>query len=218
MAAKASVPPPPQTIRRPSSLRYQQLIDQLVEADQAAGHDDDVLAIMQRSLVAVITFIDADEPVRASGLTRPLRQLAAAVRDLRLGAKPALFFKARSRQAGRPTNVWFDVLHGTAAAVVDALIEWGESRGRAAKLLADELRHADIKMPYGRAGEKAEITAKHVLRWRDQIGARASHLTAKVFHDRVRAYAAMRQKYGGSGEGRRRFARVAALSLHAEGF
>jgi hypothetical protein len=147
MSARPSPPPAPKSVRRPPTARYQELIERLAEASRPAAAGYDNLAAAHLSLIAVITFIDSDEDVHASGITRHLRQLAGALRDLLVGAKPPLLIPAPRRSEGRPTDVSLDVLRALVAALADALIRSGQLRQAAGRLVADELRRRRIRYP-----------------------------------------------------------------------
>lgn len=165
-------------VGRPSSLRYRQLIADLARAerDLRAGHND--LSAVFSYLVSVAKFLDADPLVANREITRPLNLLIGAVRDLALGAKPALFFNRKKKGAGRPTGVSFDLAKGAAAAVLDVLIECNESRDEAAKFVARELGLLGSKSPTGNAVQPAQL-----LRWRDEIYGRAPALANKQFKE-----------------------------------
>jgi len=170
----------PVTPRRPPSSRYRRLIAQLGRAKLAAQEKQDNLPVALKCLVEVLHFLDDDLDVRAAALTRPLGTLAAAIRDVLMGARPPLFFD-RPKEPGRPTGTSFEAVRGTIAAAVDALIVWGEPPSAAGKFVADELKHAGVKAPRG-----AAITSKQVLRWRHEVGGASPALTESTYKD-VRA-------------------------------
>ena len=79
---------------------------------------------------------------------------------------------------GRPTHTSFDAARGAIAAAVAALVEWGDGRDTAGRLVAAELRKANVKHPNGRT-----ITKQQVLSWRDEIGSTASQLVESTYKD-----------------------------------
>jgi hypothetical protein len=158
-------------------------------------------------------FLDSDKIVRDNFLTRPIGALVEALRDLGEGAKPPLFFRRPKRRRGRPTGRAFDVARGAIAAAVGWLIEWGEGRQAAAKLVADELHEIGMKLPSGKA-----IGPKQVLRWRDETGATASTVAQKSFQDARAKYADVRPEIAGDPKMRRVVVAGALLAIWSLGF
>jgi hypothetical protein len=155
-----------------------------VRANQAAESGDDELYVILQCVVSVLQFLDDDPLIAGAGLTRPLGMLAAALMDLGQGARPPLFFNRPKKKAGRPTDVSFEAMRGVVAAAVGLLIENGESRQSAARVVADELGLAGIKAPGGKSIQPVQI-----LRWRDEIGSRASKLAESTYKDVLTKYA-----------------------------
>ena len=159
-------------------MRFRHLAAELVRANQAMEAGDDKIAVILKCVVSVAHFLDADPIIRCTGITRPFGLLAASLRDLDHGARPRLFFDRPKRGPGRPKDVSFEAARGAIAAAVSALIEWGEPRGVAGQFVADEARKARLTTPKGE-----RISAKHVLRWRDEMGGSASALAESTYKD-----------------------------------
>ena len=129
--------------------------------------DQDEQGATLYALVAVLSWLDTD--ARTALLTTALARLAAALKDAMAGAKPPLFHAKIKRQAGRPSNTAFDMVRGTAAAGLDALIRAGDQDEEAGELIASELARLNIAQPNGKP-----ITADRIASWRHEIGAKAS--------------------------------------------
>ena len=129
--AKEDREPPPipweaiSQLKRPSAHRYRQLVAELARADQAAEAGDDELCVILRCIVSITYFLDADDIIRGTGLTRPLGVLATSLRDLGQGARPRLFFGRPKKKGGRPKDVSFEAARGAIAAALS-----GTGRGR----------------------------------------------------------------------------------------
>jgi hypothetical protein len=171
-------------LHRPSTMRYRQLVAELVRANQAAEAGDDELYVILKCVVSLAHFLDDDIAIRGAGLTRPLGILATALRDLGQGARPRLFFGRPKKKGGRPKDVSFEAARGSIAAAVAVLIEGGESRAEAGKYVADQVRQARLTMPNGKP-----IMPEQVLRWRDEIGGTASELAESTYRDVCAKYA-----------------------------
>jgi hypothetical protein len=200
-------------VPRPPTFRYRALVAELLRANQASEGGDDDLHVVLKSLVSVLHFLDGDLIVRGTGLTRPLGILANALRDLLMGARPDLFFARPKGRSGRPKNISFEVARGTAAAALHALISWGESRHSAAKFVADELRRAGIKAPGGKT-----IMPAQILRWRDEIGGRASELTETTFKDVGLKYGFVPREAVADARRRRDIVKGSILAIRSKGF
>src|SRR4029077_21020753 len=161
-----------------------------------AGGDD--LSVILRCVVSMVHFLDADLVVLGTGHTRPLAVLAAALRDLRQGARPALFFKQRKKGPGRPKDVSFEFARGAIAGAVAALINWCEKRPVAGRFVATCLKDLGLRLPNGNL-----IGAKQVLRWRDEIGAGASNLAEQTFRTVAAKYAVVQPEVASDGKRRR---------------
>ena len=167
-ASQKPTPAPPRApsqLSRPPTLRYRKLIADLACANESAETEDDELFVILKCVVSMVRFLDADLVVLGTGHTRPLGVLAAALRDLGQGARPALFFNRRKKGPGRPKDVSFEAARGAIAGAVAALINWGEKRSDAGRFVATWLKNFGLRLPNGNL-----IGAKQVLRWRDEIG------------------------------------------------
>jgi hypothetical protein len=201
----------PITPRRPQSARYRRLIAELEKASREARDGQDDLLVILRCLVATLQFIDEDPEVRATGLTRFLGTLAAAIRDVLIGAKPSLFFD-RPNGPGRPTGRSFEAVRGAVAAAVDMLIEGGEPPRDAGNFVADELHRANVMGPLGKA-----ITARQVLRWRHNLGGTAPALRESAYKDVRAQYDRIIASSAIGKERRRNLVRGAILAIGSMG-
>jgi hypothetical protein len=197
----------------PSSQRYQQLVADLVLANQAVGAGDDELYIILKCLVSVLRFIDADLIVRDVALTRPFGVLARSLRDLGQGARPPLFFERPSMGPGRPKDTSFASARGAIAAAVAYLIDDGESRNDAAKFVVTELQRALVQAPGGKP-----IKANQVLRWRDVIGATASTLAEQSYRVMQAKYAGVPPELVATAAGRRGIVQGSMSAIWSMGF
>jgi hypothetical protein len=205
-------------VHRPPILDYHLLIEQLARTQRNVREGQDNLATAGWCLHNVVNFLDANPAVFSAGLTRPLRLLLRALRDLELGARPALFFQRAKKGPGRPGTESFNTVRGVAAALVSALMEAGQKRAEAAALVAKELRRLDIRMPSGKAPGGNEIAAKHILRWRDEIGARASKLTSDMSDSVLTHYTGLLDRYRHDPDSPTELVRTALSAVRAEGF
>ena len=185
----------------------------MLRANQAAEEGDDDLHVILGCLVGVLHFLDADIIIQGCGLTRPLGVLAAALRDLGQGARPALFFDRPRRGPGRPKDVSFEAARGAIAAAVSVLIEAGEARDTAGQFVADQLRKGKVKRPGGKT-----ILARQVLRWRDEIGSTASDLAGRTFRDARAKYATIPSELMADERKRRDVVRGALIAVKSMGF
>lgn len=194
-------------------MRFRQLAADLVRANQAAEAGESELYVILRSLASVVRFLDDDEIIQGTGLTRPLGVLAASLRDLDRGARPRLFFDRPKKGPGRPKDTSFEAARGAIAAAASALIEWGEPRAVAGRFVAGESQNAQLTMPNGRP-----ISAQHVLRWRDEMGGSASALAQSTYNDIIAKYRNVPCELIRDQRGRRNVVVGALLGLRAEGF
>jgi hypothetical protein len=171
-------------LHRPPPHRVRKLVEELVRANQAAEAGENELYVALKCVVSLLHFLDDDLVIRATGLTRPLGRLAAALRDVGQGAQPAMFFERPNKGVGRPKDISFEVARGTIAAAVAVLVDNGASRMEAASFVAAELRKTDCKLPNGNP-----ISSKQVLRWRDEMGGSAPALAEATYKDVLSKYA-----------------------------
>ena len=171
----------------------------------------DELRVVVTALFSVVIFLEADDAVARSGLTRPLRKLLAALRDRMQGATSPLLF-SRPRKRGRPKDVSFMGAHGVIAVAVDVLIEGGETKQAAARFVAAELRSAEIR-PGGET-----ITAREVLQWRDEIGGGAPELAERTYKDMRTRVAKLPPEAVATTTDRRALVRGIILAIRSQGF
>jgi hypothetical protein len=215
-AFEQPTPSPPRATSRPSrplTLRYRKLIADLARANELGEAGGDDLSVMLRCVVSMVHFLDADLVVLVTGHTRPLGALAAALRDLAQGARPALFFKRRKKGPGRPKDLSFEAARGAIAGAVAALINWGEKRPDAGRFVAARLKVLGLRLPNGDL-----IGAKQVLRWRDEIGAGASNLAEQTFKTVAAKYAVVPPEVASDGKRRRAVVVGALIAVRSEGF
>lgn len=130
------------------------------------------------ALVAVKRFLDANEMVFVSGITRPLGSLASAIQDLKAGGKPDLFQIEEPLTKGRPMAPSADVLKAVAAACLEFLCKRSsESLEKSAKFIREELNKLGITV-YGR---NRAITSATVRGWRAEMKGRNSAFANRVF-------------------------------------
>ena len=166
----------PASIRRPSTARYEMLVQQLVGCEQLLeSQQGDPLGVAGFALASVIEFLVADEAVMDAGITNPLSIILNALHDLRHGGKPPLLFE-RSGCRGRPTDQTFDAVKAAAAMGIEVLLPFKVSRSRAGQYVASVACNLKLKQPNGKA-----ITSRTVLGWRDEIETAKSEIGAKVF-------------------------------------
>jgi hypothetical protein len=216
--AEVSTPPPVSLeavsqLSRPSTLRYRKLIEEIIRANQAVEAGVDELSVILKYIVSLRHFLDADRTVRDHFLTRPLGTLAKSLRDLGQGARPALFFDRPKKGPGRPKDVSFEAARGAIAAAVATLIEWGEGRNAAGKFVAEQLQEIGLKLPTG-----GTVQTKHVLRWRDDIGATASTLAENTYRDAKAKYARVPPEIAADPKKRRVFVLGALAAIWSMGF
>jgi len=211
------IPPvPPEflaLIRRPKTDRYRKLLVAMLRANQAAEAGQDELYVVMYCVVSLMHFLDADPLVESNVLTRPLATLAKSLRDLGQGAKPRLFYARRKGGPGRPKDISFEVVRGTVAAIVAKLIEWGETRDTAGKLVADHLQKLHVLSASGKA-----IQARQVLRWRDEMGGSTAELAESAYKDGIARYSEVPVEITADTRERRRFARNALTATWSMGF
>jgi hypothetical protein len=200
-------------IGRPSTLAFRKLAAELVRANQAEEAGTDQLQVILKCLVDTMGFLDADLSIRGSGLTRPLGVLAAALRDLKLGASPALFFNRPKKGGGRPKGVSIEAAHGAAAAALSVLIQAGESRDSASQFVAEKLAAVGVKSVRGKP-----ISARQVLRWREEIGGRASQLAESTYNDILKKYATVPREVLADQKRRRDLVEGAIMGIRSMGF
>jgi hypothetical protein len=200
-------------IGRPPTMRYRQLANALVRANQALEAGDDELYVILKCVVSVITFLDQDVIVRGVGLTRPFGILAAALRDLDQGARPQLFFDRPKKGPGRPKDISFEVARGAIAAAVAMLMEAGESRHEAGRFVANQVRRAGLRSPEGKP-----ILGKHVIRWRYEMGGAASPLAESTFRDILAKYSVVPPEVIAVKARRRALVEGALMGLWSAGF
>jgi hypothetical protein len=141
------------------------------------------LALGIEALAAVIELIQADVRSLNANTTGPLKRVQAALHDLQQGAKPTLIFdrpdQDQPRPTGKPKDTISDGIRGNLAAAVHVLIEAGVPRKEAGDWVAS--RVAKRRIPIVGLGRDG-VTAKRVLRWRDEVGAASSRAFNESFN------------------------------------
>lgn len=204
---------PPQVLVEPEVAALADLYIELVKKLQAIAKDREGLDASVNALVAVKGFLEADEAVRVSGITRPLGALAAAIVDLREGKAPVLFTKERRTSGGRPLHPSFDAVKGAAAAFMSFLIEAAAEKPKAAAaFVADTLSKVGIRS----LGPHTVVNASTVTGWRDEMGGKNSK-RAKAVYDRILADFMGQVKNRITSAAARRMVKGAIVGLHAEG-
>jgi len=130
-----------------------------------AVHGTASLQGMQLALQAVTMFIARLYP---SGNSRPVCLFApmmGAPIDAQRGLLPPLFVDAAQKTAHPPKAARLTMLQSYAAATMSLLMELGESKDRAAAIVADTLEKG--KIPFARRDSNP---ARTVALWREQVG------------------------------------------------
>src|SRR5262249_18714754 len=107
-----------------------------------------------------------------------LSRLQLAVNDRIAGAKPTLFFDRPERKGtrGAPSHTSAIVLRALVVAAFLALRAGGWSEEEAGDLLEAELKRSGIKQSSGRA-----ISARAIVRWREELGGKSVKGSDQVF-------------------------------------
>lgn len=199
-------------MEQPLSAHYETLLSSLREAAEAEAADKDALAAALHALAAAIEFIEGDATAGAGALTRPLTRLALAIRDVMQGGRPKLF-EPRAEKGGRPSNRSSEAAKGIIAATCDCLVKGGMRLKDAGAVIAAELDRQQIRV------DGKRIDAARVLRWRDEIGGRASQLASSTFRDLVTIHReALGTKVPDTPGIRKRLAIDAIAALRDKGF
>jgi hypothetical protein len=157
-------------------------LETLAEIERRRKDPSQDLTLAIEALAAVIDMIQADARSMEVNAAGSLKRVQAALHDVQSGAKPALIYarpdrnEDRRHPGGRPTDTTYDGLRGHLAAAVYVLIEAGVPREEAGRLVARQVAKTGILFPgIGLKG----VTAKRILRWRDDVGGASS----QVFND-----------------------------------
>jgi hypothetical protein len=152
--------------RRPSTVRYQTLVDALAAADhQVLQEDGHPLVASIQALQAVVQFIRDDPKLGPTDLGTVLRRLLGDLCDVANGARSGMLFNGAVNQpgkAGRRTGLTVDTVRGFIVFAVHSLIEAGMKNEAAARYMADQLRQAGVRH------KGKVIEAKRILQWREQ--------------------------------------------------
>jgi hypothetical protein len=153
---------------QPDAIQYEKLVEKLLELDQRGSSSEmDALTTSYYALSAVIGFLLDDARIRERGATRSLGRLLFAVLDRTQGARPKLLFGPRGAK-GAPSHTSAVPLRILVNASFLTLCEGGMSKEKAANWLAAELKRNGIKQPTGK-----EISAREIIRWRAEMGAKS---------------------------------------------
>lgn len=171
-------------LRRPSTLRYRDLIQRLGEAAGAIERAENVkssdLSDIRRTqlmyyLRAVILFLHDDAVLNRSTIARPLALITSALHDLGHGAKPALFLPSEfslnnSGSGDKPTNLYRDFVRAHLASALIVLVDFGRIKLKsAATWLAVESKKLGVLNERG-----MPIEASQLIRWRYEVRQRKS--------------------------------------------
>jgi hypothetical protein len=165
-------------LQRPSTVRYQTLIQAVLDADQGLQQGAHPLASSILAVQAVCQFIGSDTPLRVAGVSVVLRRLLAALEDASVGGKPQMLFsgainepveqrKDERKKAGRRAFQTFHTLRGGIVAAVSGLIDAGMKNAEAGKTIERMLAKAGVR----RGGKP--IGANQILQWREETNATA---------------------------------------------
>ena len=152
--------------RRPTTERYLRLVDRLLAADRLIEDGEThSLAAAILALEAVNGFIGDDPNLRVNGISKTLRQLAAALHDTEAGGKPKMLFDGTpNRGRGRRTGLINHHLRGAIVFSMDTLMDAGMKRVPASKAVESLLRKYRVRF-----GDK-DILAKTIVQWREEVG------------------------------------------------
>jgi hypothetical protein len=158
---------------QPDAGEYEELIAKLSRLEQR-----DALTASFYALSWVIQFLHVDARVTEREYTRPLCRLAHAILDRVQGGRPKLLFDPPDRNGakGAPSYTSAAVLRALVNAAFLTLREGGMSNEEAGNWLAAELEHSGVKQPNGKA-----ITAKTIIRWRQELGAKSPKGSDEAF-------------------------------------
>ncbi len=163
-------------VRRPSTVRYETLIRELLVSQfNLENGNHDTLALGSYALACVIEFLNADETVMDTGITNPLSVILNALHDCRRGGRPPLLFN-RPRSSGRPTDQTFDAVKAAAAMGIEVLLSVRVKREEAGRYVAGEARKLGLRRP-----DQKQISGRAVLGWHERIETAESEIGAEVF-------------------------------------
>lgn len=204
---------PPHVLVEPEVAALADLYIELIKELHAIAKERKGLDASEDALVAVKRFLDANEAVSVSGITRPLGALAAAIVDLREGKTPVLFKKAPRTPQGRPESPSFDLVKAAAAASMSFLIKAAaEKPAAAAAFVADTLSKVGIQS----LGPHTIVNASTVKGWRDEMGGKNSK-RAEFVYKRILANLMAKANSEITSGAARRMVKGAIDGLHAEG-
>ena len=189
------------------------LVVELNAINKVFDKTHDQLAACEAAVLAVKHFLDANDEVFVSGITWPLGALAAAVRDVQLGAKPKLFHVESRSGGGRPPSRINDAVKATAAACLEILHKDAkQDLTRASEFVVDQLMNIGIS----RFGSTSSIDVKTVRGWRDEMGARNSAVAMNIYRQIIKG---LREQLNGdlTLNAARRITKSALAGLVAEG-
>src|SRR3954447_1040695 len=140
---------PVRSAGRPSSIRYQALVDVLAAADRQVLQDDGhPLLASIAALQAVVGFIRDDPHLGPAGLGIVLRRLLGDLCDVANGARSGMLFNGAVSQpgkAGRRTGLTADTVRGFIVFATHVLIAAGMKNEAAARFVADQLLLAGVR-------------------------------------------------------------------------
>jgi len=165
---------------RPSSPSYRQFFAQLAKANAELDEEGNDLPAVLRALVATMRFVDSDPYAVSNELSRPIDISDNAFRDIIAGGKPELLFARRHRKHNAPADLSAHAAHAAMAGAIDALMAAGVPRKEAASYVIQKAKELRLRIA------RADLTDRQVLRWRDEIGARAPKLAENVYRSQVK--------------------------------
>ena len=154
-----------------------QVMEDLTAIERRRKDRSQDVAMGIEALSVVIDLIEADDRSRDANAAGPLKRVQVALHDMQAGKKPAMLYDPPPR-AGKPNNTVSDGIRGSLAAAVHALLAAGVPRNEAGAWVARRVIAARI--PIGGL-RKEGVTAKRILRWRDEFGAASSVAFTECF-------------------------------------
>jgi hypothetical protein len=159
----------------------------LAVAQQEAVAGNDELACALFALDAVLQFLGDEPLVQRQNLDRPLAVLARALHDVLTGGRPGTIFARSSGEGGAPKDQSPQVMMGTLAACVDALMKAGMLRKDAGGYVAEEAKKRSLSHWRKHKGVSVEpISPEQILSCRAEMdGGRASNLAQDTYKRRL---------------------------------